>query len=198
LNESQGLEILIGMERAATQIKEFEIVVMPGLLQTRDYAMALLGELLPDEPERRQRAIDTRIKRQRILKELPKPQITAILDEAAVHRAVGGPAVLKGQLQHLITMIDAGDLLFHVIPFGAGAHVGMLNGFTMLEFEGSAAADAEPDISPVVYVENQTNTMYFDHPPEVAEYARAFTALRARSLALGDSRALLQSVQDQL
>jgi transcriptional regulator with XRE-family HTH domain len=198
LNESQGLEVLIGMEHAATQIKEYEIVVMPGLLQTRDYAAALLHEMLPGDPERRQTLVDIRMKRQRILKESSAPQMTVILDEAAVRRRVGDSAVLKGQLEHLLKMIDAGVLALHVIPFNAGAHVGMLNGFTLLEFEALAAGDVEPDIPPVVYVENQTNTMYFDQPSEVAEYTGAFAALRARSLTVRATHSLLRTTRDEL
>jgi transcriptional regulator with XRE-family HTH domain len=199
LNLPPGLEILIGMERVATQIKEFEIVVIPGLLQTREYAAEFLRELLPDEPERRQSSVDIRMRRQRILKESPSPRMTVILDEAALRRQVGGPKVLKGQLDHLIKMIDADSLELRVIPFAVGAHVGMLNGFTLLEFDAPSDDGAEPDIPPVAYVEyHVTDTMYFDQPAEVGEYASTFATLSFRSLTIRESRTFLRSVADGL
>ncbi|MEV6490014.1 helix-turn-helix transcriptional regulator [Actinoplanes sp. NPDC051633] len=198
LNLSPGLEILIGMERVATQIKEFEIINIPGLLQTREYATESLREWFPNEPEQCQLAVDIRMRRQRILKEAPKPQMIVILDEAALRRMVGGPAVMRGQLEHLIDLMDTGALELRIIPFSAGAHLGMLNGFTMLEFDALATDGAEPDIPPVAYVEYQYKTMYFDQETEIEEYARTFTALRARSITPRDSRALLKSFSDAL
>lgn len=200
LNLSPALEVLIGMERAATHIKEFEILAIPGLLQTREYAAEILRASSPDDPDRGQAKVDIRMRRQRILKESPPPpQLTVILDEAAVHRLVGGKVVFKRQLNHLIEMIDASTLELRVIPFSAGAYVGMLNGFTLLEFDPEAANGAEPDIHPVAYVEyHQTDTMFFDEPVAVDEYARTFAALRNHSFSQRESRSLLLSVTEVL
>jgi hypothetical protein len=117
----------------------------------------------------------------------------------AVHRLVGGAAVFRRQLEHLIEMVDADVLELRIIPFGAGAHVGMLNGFVLLEFDPQATDGAEPDIRPVAYVEyHQIDTMFFDEPAAVDEYARTFAALRARSFSQRESRSLLLAVTETL
>jgi transcriptional regulator with XRE-family HTH domain len=198
LNLPPALEVLIGMEQAATRIKEFEIVTIPGLLQTREYAAEFLGELIPDERERQQSAVDTRMKRQRILKESSSARLTMILDEAALHRLVGGADVMKGQLEHLVELIDADAAEVLVVPFSAGAHRGMLNGFTVLEFEELPVADVEPGVPPIAYVEYQDTTVYFDQPSDVTDFAATFESLRARSLTQGQSRALLRSISEAL
>ena len=191
LNLSPGLEILIGMEHAAVRIKEFEIVTIPGLLQTREYAAEFVRELIPNEPERQQTAVDVRMKRQRILKESSSARMSVILDQSALHRLVGGMAIMNDQVQHLIRLIDADAVEVLVVPFTAGAHKGMLNGFTVLEFEESSVGDVEPGVPPIAYVEYQDHAVYFDDPAEVADYVATFSALRNRALTQSESRNLL-------
>jgi hypothetical protein len=194
LNLQPALETLIGMEQAATQIREFEIVILPGLLQTREYANALVGMWLPDDPARRQAAVDVRMRRQRILKNEYSPELSVVLDEAALRRPVGGRAVMRDQLTHLIKLIDAAVVNLRVLPFAAGAHVGMINGFTLLEFDREGSAADEPDIPAVAYVEYQEHSVYFDEPDEVSQYHRNFGLLQAQSLSQHDSAILLASL----
>lgn len=194
LNLPPALETLIGMEQAATQIREFEIVVLPGLLQTREYADALVGMWLPDDPTRRQAAVDVRMRRQRILKNEHPPELSVVLDEAALRREVGGRTVMRDQLTHLARLIDATIVHLRILPFSAGAHVGMLNGFTLLEFDQEASAADEPAIPAVVYVEYQDNTEYFDQPEEVGQYIRDFALLQGQCLSRDDSAILLASL----
>ncbi|BCY11806.1 helix-turn-helix transcriptional regulator [Actinoplanes sp. L3-i22] len=190
LNLPPGFEVLIGMERAATHIKEFEIMAIPGLLQTREYATEITFPVNPDE---RQSRVDVRMRRQQVLKE-SAPRFTVILDEAAIHRLVGGAEIFKKQLDHLIHMIDSEALELFIIPFSAGVHAGMLNGFTLLEFGPRMTNNAEPDIDPVVYIEyHQTDTMSFDETAVVDEYTRTFTTLRNSAHSQRASRGLILS-----
>ncbi len=184
-------DFFIGLESEAASIRDFELAMVPGLLQTEDYARALMRgdspELRDEEVERR---VEVRMARQRVLVRDDRPQIWAILDESVVRRVVGGPAVMHGQLERLI---DAGQgrTTIQVIPYEAGAHPGQVGPFIILGF-------AEPSESDVVYLETVGGNLYVDKSEETRLFATAFDHLRAVALSPGETLAMLRAAADTL
>lgn len=197
-NLDPALETLIGMEGSAYALSEFEPLALPGLVQTRDYADAILNTWLPDDPAGRELAVDVRMKRQKLLGADSRPVIHVVLDEAALRRVIGDPTVMRKQLEHLIDLVSGSTISLQVIPFLAGAHLGMSNGFTILEFSQSKILAADPAIPAVVYAETLTGGVYFDQSAIVQAYVEAFTRLRAQALTVDESFVLLRAVTREL
>jgi transcriptional regulator with XRE-family HTH domain len=185
-------EFFIGLEAEASSIRNFELAMVPGLLQTEDYARALIGggpmELDATEVERR---VEVRMTRQQALDRDERPQLWVIVDEAAIRRTVGGPAVMRGQLEALVTMSGHARTTIQVVPYSAGAHPGQLGPFVILGFP-------EPSEPEVVTMETVSGNLYVDKPEEVRLYTTAFDHLRAVALSPGDTRAMLRAAADAL
>jgi transcriptional regulator with XRE-family HTH domain len=182
----------VGLEQAATGLSYYHSTIVPGLLQTMDYARAMFARALPQEQpresflrethdqlieytrERRDQLIDVRLRRQQVLTRDPAPDLVVVLDEAVLHRAVGGPTVMGSQLRHLREASAMPNLTLQVIPFGAGAHPAMDNIFTILEFAGAAPT--------VVYVEGLMGWLYLEREQEVARYKQVLEHLRGIAL----------------
>jgi Domain of unknown function (DUF5753) len=149
-------EVYIGLEAGAAAIRNFEPVVVPGLLQTEDYARAAFRngprELDRDDVERR---VEVRMARQKILTRADRPRLWAVIDEAVIRRVVGGPEVMRGQLRHLIDGAGQGRTTIQVVPYSAGAHAGTTGPFVILQFP-------EPTDPAVVYVETLAGDIYLD------------------------------------
>jgi transcriptional regulator with XRE-family HTH domain len=181
-------EVYIGLEAGAASIRNFEPVVVPGLLQTEEYARQTFRngsrELDRDEIERR---VQVRMERQRVLTREDRPRLWAVLDEAVISRAVGGPEVMREQLRHLIECAEQGKTTLQVVPFGAGAHAGTTGPFVILDFPEAT----DPD---VVYVETLAGDIYLEAPPDVDRYTLAFARLLAAALHPDDSVHLVQQV----
>jgi transcriptional regulator with XRE-family HTH domain len=177
-----ALETLIGMEGAATTIREYECLTLPGLLQTRDYAEAIFNAWHPDDSSTRQPAVDIRLKRQQILAGPTRPHFHVVIDEAVVRRVVGGPDAMNQQVNHLIRLLESSVIQLQIIPFSAGAHIGMNNGFTILEFADAAFPVAGSSASAVVYVEGIVGDDYNDRTNDVRQYIAAFSRLSATAL----------------
>jgi transcriptional regulator with XRE-family HTH domain len=157
------VEPYFGLEAAASVIREFELQFVPGLLQTEEYARAVirLGNLRSEE-EIILRA-HARVSRQDILHRPDPPRFWGILDEGALRRTIGGPQVMQAQLRHLIEMCDHPAVTLQILPFSAGAHRAMGGPFTILRY-------ADPDLRDVVYIEQLTSALYLDKPTEVDAY----------------------------
>ncbi len=140
-------EVYIGLEAGAASIRNFEPVVVPGLLQAADYAREIFRngpiELDPDGVER---LVEVRLARQEILTRDDRPQLWAVIDEAVIRRVVGGTEVIRGQLRHLADSAQQGETTIQVVPYRAGAHAGTTGPFVILDFE-------EPTDPAMVYVE---------------------------------------------
>lgn len=171
----------LGFEDEARMIRNYESLSLPELLQTQHYARAVITVGLPgasrDEVERR---VEVTMARQSVLTRAEPVRLWAIVDEAALHRQVGGQAVMDDQLQYLMRAVANEAVTLQVISFQAGAHPGMPGSFTILRFPG----DQDPD---VVYVSDQL----IEAEPEVARYNHAFQHLRAVALSPADSGALI-------
>ena len=157
------VEPYFGLEAAAASIREYELQFVPGLLQIEGYARAVirLGNL-PSEEEvvRRARA---RMSRQEILASETPPKLWAVMDEGALRRVIGGPIVMRAQLEHLIEMCDHPAVTLQILPFAAGAHRAMGGPFTILRY-------TEPDLRDVVFIEQLTSALYLDKQTEVEAY----------------------------
>jgi len=181
----------IGLEQAAISTSYFQSSIVPGLLQTTDYARAMYAASMPSEftLERVSELIDVRLRRQQVLTRDPPLRLQAVLDEAVLHRVVGGPAVMAAQLQHLIEMANMPNVTLQVITYGAGAHPGMDNMFYILEFEGVAP--------PVVYVEGLMGWLYLEREYEVARYRQVFERLHSIALDPQETIELLSEIGKQ-
>jgi transcriptional regulator with XRE-family HTH domain len=183
----------VGLEDAATEIRTYEVNLIPGLLQTEDYARAVInaGNMTgtQDDVERR---VALRMARQpMVLSGVTPPQLWAVLDEGVLHRAVGGAGLMRMQLEHLVELADKPNVAVQVIPFGAGAHPGMGKPFVILAFPERA----DPD---VVYLEDLTSTLYLEDVDEIDRYNMLFNHLRATALSFEESAALITSVAKRL
>lgn len=165
------LSSYIGLETAAVAISDFESGVVPALLQTREYAAALsAGSGLEADPAVSVAAVDARMRRHAILTADRPPRYHAIVDEAALRRLVGGPEVMRSQVEFLLDRAALPSVSLQIIPFESGAHQGMDSTFTILEF-------GEP-IQGVVYVEGLIGSLYLESPADLARYHKVFNDLR--------------------
>jgi len=157
-------EMYVGLEQAASIIRTYEIQFVPGLLQTKDYAHAivLLGHhgASADEIERR---VSLRIQRQDLLIQPQAPHLWAVLDEAVLRRALGGPRVLRAQIQHLIEVAELPNITLQVMPFRVGGHAVAGGPFTILRF-------SEPTLPDIVYLEQLTSALYLDKRDDIDHY----------------------------
>ena len=169
-------ETYLGLESAATTIRSFEIQFVHGLFQTEDYARAvtLLGHrsASPDEIEQR---VAVRLKRQDLLTRPAPPRIWLVLDEAVLRRPVGGPAVMRAQLRHLVEVAAQPQVTVQVVPFARGGHAGAGGSFTILRF-------AERDLPDLVYIEQLTSAVYLEQRPDVEHYLEVADQLSGAAL----------------
>jgi transcriptional regulator with XRE-family HTH domain len=182
----------VALEAEAVLICEWEAQVVPGLLQTDEYAQAVI-EVGADvgDTETIQRRLALRMARQAVLTREPPPLLQIILDEAVLHREVGGPEVLRRQLARLAEACHFPGLELLILPFSAGAHAGQTESFMVLEFaEGSRA--------PVVHSEGLTGGLFRVTAAEVEVYQDAFDDLRERALSADRSRTVIAEREEAL
>jgi transcriptional regulator with XRE-family HTH domain len=157
------LNVYLGMEQAAVLIRSYELQFVPGLLQTEGYAREVL-RLAPDEPEESlEPRVELRMARQRILYRDAPPRLWMVIDEAALHRPVGGPAERRRQLGHLLEVSQLPHVTIQVMPFSAGTHVALGGPVSVLRPPGEELPD-------VVYLEQLTGGVYPDKPGEIEHY----------------------------
>lgn len=171
----------VGLEADASSLRAFQALLVPGLLQTEDYARAVIRALRPDADEGDiEKRVSARMERQRPLTDPAPPEYWAVIDEAVVHRSVGGPKVMAAQLRRLLELAALPHVTIQVVPFGTGAHPGMEGPFLILSFP----EPADPD---VVYVDATMGGAYLELPADVRRYSLMFDHLRAAALKPDDS-----------
>ena len=157
----------LGLEEAASLIRAYEVHFVPGLLQTADYARAVIEQghagASAAEIDRR---IELRQTRKKVLNGPDAPRLWAVLDEGVLRRQIGGPAVMRAQVEALIDASELPNVRLQVVPFGAGTSAAVGCPFAILRF-------AEPELTDVVYVEQLTSAIYLDKPGDVDQYAVA-------------------------
>jgi transcriptional regulator with XRE-family HTH domain len=165
-------ETYLGLEQAASVIRNYEIQFIPGLLQTREYARAvtMLGHNDPVEVERR---VELRLQRQELLTGPNPPRLWAVIDEAALRRSLLDPAQSREQLTHLIAMNEQPNISLQVAPFSYGGHAAAGGPFAILRF-------ADPGLPDVVYLEQLTSALYLDKRADVEHYAAVMDRLCAQ------------------
>ncbi|MFG1778040.1 helix-turn-helix domain-containing protein [Micromonospora sp. NPDC049048] len=161
----------LGLEAAAVLIRSYEVQFVPGLLQTREYARAVVllghGRAAPTEIERR---VALRMQRQRLLHRERPPQLWAVVDEAALRRPIGGPRVMRDQVTALIEATKSPNIRLQVIPFAAGGHAAAGGAFTILRF-------GDQELPDIVYIEQLTSALYLDKRDDLDYYAVAMERL---------------------
>ena len=169
-------EAYLGLETAASVIRTFELQFVHGLFQTEDYARAvtMLGHTSApaDEIERR---VSLRLKRQDLLNGPDPPQVWSVIDEGALRRPVGGAAVMRAQLDHLVEMTRLRHVTIQVVPFSRGGHAAAGGSFTILRF-------SEPEVPDVVYIEQLTSALYLDKHEDVDHYMEVMNHLSTEAL----------------
>jgi transcriptional regulator with XRE-family HTH domain len=181
---------LIGLEQEATTITCFDMYFAPALLQTEDYATAIIKGILPKiNPEILRQRVEARMRRQQILERSKPPRYRALLDEAALHRQVGGPVVMNAQLSKILQSIQEDKATVQVIPFGAGAYPAMDSNVQILEFRDSP-------LPGVVFVEGLLSELYLEKPAELARYAESIEDLRDIALSPRDTVSLITKIRD--
>jgi hypothetical protein len=185
-------EVYVGLEAGAASIRNFEPSVVPGLLQTADYAREIFrnGPIELD-PEGVERLVEVRLARQEILARDDRPRLWAVIDEAVIHRIVGSAEVMRGQLGHLADAAQQGKTTIQVMPYCAGAHAGTIGAFVILDFP-------EPTDPAMVYVETLAGDIYLEERSDVNRYTLAFDRLRAASLHPDDSVQLIEQTASTL
>lgn len=161
---------LVGLEEAAARIQTFEMQFVPGLLQTEAYARAIVtaGSVRPN-PEAIDRRVALRMRRQKLLSGPDSPRLWAVIDESVLHRPVGGHAVLKAQIAHLLEMTAQSHITLQILPF-SGSGGAAECAFTMLRF-------AETELPDIIYVEHLGGAAYLDSKRDHEVYGRALDRL---------------------
>ncbi|MFI7153838.1 helix-turn-helix domain-containing protein [Nonomuraea sp. NPDC050022] len=170
----------IGLEADAASVRNYESLLVPGLLQTARYARAVIGAGLrgasEDEVESR---VAVRLARQSLLRE-GRLHLSAIVDEAAIRRLVGDRSVMEEQIDHIAEMSKLANVSFQVIPYSAGAHPGMTGSFSILEFPPETDAD-------VVYIDSAAGDLFVERESEVSRYTLDFGNLQEIAASPTDS-----------
>ncbi|MET9849199.1 helix-turn-helix domain-containing protein [Streptomyces ossamyceticus] len=173
------------MEAKATYISTYQAQVVYGLLQTEEYARAVLATGMPDDLDG---LVAARMERQRILEREQPPLAWAILDEAVLHRPIGGPEVMRGQLARLLGFTGHRWMRVQVLPYRAGEHTSLDGAFNLLRFED------DPDI---IYTEDLISGHMTANPDAIREAARRYAHLQAAALSVEDSAALITRVMEE-
>jgi transcriptional regulator with XRE-family HTH domain len=180
----------VGLEEDATVTKNFQSTTVPGLLQTADYARAMHESGVPEfAPERIEQIIRARLKRQQSLTKDSPLRLWAILDEPVLHRLVGGPHVMRDQLQQMVDAAQLPNVTIQVIPFSAGAHPAMESSFDILEFSAPTPS--------LVYVEGLIGNMYLERAQDLLRYEEVFERLCDISLSPQESIELISETAAQ-
>jgi hypothetical protein len=154
---------------------------VPALLQTEDYARTIIRAIAPKmNPEIHQQRVEVRLRRQQRLDGTDRPRYRVLLDEAVLHRLIGGPRIMAAQLDKILEAVRDTKATVQVIPFSVGAHAAADGHFVLLEFEGS-------ELSPVVFLEGLTGNQYLGRDADVARYVEAIENLRDSALSPRDS-----------
>ncbi|GGK66230.1 transcriptional regulator [Sphaerisporangium melleum] len=181
-------EAYVGLEEAATRIRCYEVQFIPGLLQCREYARAvvLLGHPDASEEEVRRR-VGLRMARQKLLTKTNPPHLWAVVDEAALRRPLGGAEVMRAQIRHLIDAIASPNITVQVMPFSAGGHAAAGGPFSILRF-------SERDLPDVVYLEQLTSAIYLDKRDDLDRYQAVMERLCIDAIPASETKKTLTRI----
>jgi transcriptional regulator with XRE-family HTH domain len=188
----EWFQFYVGLEAAASAMQEYNAELVTGLLQTEAYARAVMAAAMRagTDDQETERQIAVRLHRQQRLTAPDAPTLWAIMNEAVLHRQVGGPQVMAAQLAHIGQLAARPNITIQVLPFTAGAHPAMLGSFTVMQFP-------DPADPAVVYLEAETGALYLEKPAEVRRYSLMIDYLRAQALGPAESRALIAQLAEE-
>ncbi|MFJ3980407.1 helix-turn-helix domain-containing protein [Streptomyces fungicidicus] len=171
----------ISLESQASAMRTLETTVIPGLLQTPEYARAVTEAALEGASEERLDAlVEVRLARQDVLRTEPPLELSAVLDEAVLRREVGGPGVMSRQLNRLVEAARLPQVRLQVLPFTAGAHIGVTGPFVIFSFSRTSDLD-------VVVLDHLTSSLHLERKEDLRAYSEAFNALSIHALSPEDS-----------
>lgn len=194
-------ELYVGLESAAAHLRRYDDALIPGILQTRQYAQSVYRLDRPTSSEEdRERAVEVRLQRQSLLtRRLPAaPRLEAILSEAVLRRRVGGPSIMTAQLGHLLEASELPNVSVRVAPLAAGPPPGAVAGsFVILDFPASKGGRTAPEPS-VVYSESLTGALYLDKPDELRAYEDVWSGVAALALSEAESRDMIKRAAGEM
>jgi transcriptional regulator with XRE-family HTH domain len=183
------IEFLIGLEIEAKRINSYESANLPWAFQTEEYARTIIKGILPRIDDRvLDERVAARMKRQDLLRSPNSPHLWSLIDESAFHRAIGGNRVMKEQMSKILEVANAPNVTMQVVPFEAGAHPGLDNTFTLLEFDKSV-------LGPVVFVEILAGNLYLESEAQIERYREVLEHLRASALSPSNSARLVSEMK---
>lgn len=191
----ENFDVYVGLEASAQQLSCYQSELVPGLLQTADYARALNRLGYPDDTEAEvERRVQLRMQRQAMITRRHHPaDVAMVLHESVLHRSVGSAKVMAAQVRHLAELSTRDNVALRILPFTAGVPLGLSTGpFVVLEF--GIDGKGQPVEPPVVYVEGFTGDLYLERQGDVRRYRRAQECLERCALDIQTSRNLLRQV----
>ncbi|GAB3696659.1 helix-turn-helix domain-containing protein [Saccharopolyspora tripterygii] len=184
-------ETYLGLEQAAEIIRTYEAQFVPGLLQTPDYARAVIllghGQEPASEVDRR---VALRTRRQDILTRQEPPTLWAVIDEAALRRPIGGERIMRGQIEHLIRIAELPNVTVQLLPYSVGGHAAAGGPFTIVRFP-------ESDLPDVVYLEQLTSALYLDKRNDLDQYQAVMNMLSVQAATPEETPQLLRALMQE-
>nr|WP_221471420.1 DUF5753 domain-containing protein [Amycolatopsis umgeniensis] len=191
----EWFNLYLGLETGAARISTVDLVVLPGLFQTRDYAHAVIREGRRwNSAEELDSMVELRMERQKLLDRTEDaPQIWSIIDEGVLRRQTGGPEVMLDQLHHLIELSERPNIEIQILPFTAGAHGASDGMFILLDYPPEFGGDPG-----TVYVENRREGLYYEEKEDLRRFRNTFERLQAQADHPGRTRGFIQKVAREL
>jgi len=184
--------LYVSLEGAASRIRAYEPHFVPGLLQTEDYARALLRIGFPQGSEEElSRRVALRMERQELLSRPGGPHLWAVMDETVLRLHIGGPKIMRAQIDRLIEAIQMPNVTLQVVPFAAGPHPGMGGPFQLFRFQ-------IPELPDIVYAEGLTGAGYLDQRTDVAAYLEALDQMGTRATSARRTEGFLREIRKEL
>jgi hypothetical protein len=183
----------VSLEGAATLIRSYEPHFVPGLLQTEDYARGVLksGAVGQTSPEDIERHVALRMRRQELLTRPDAPRFWAVMDETALRRPVGGPEVMRAQIDKLLEAMELPNVTLQIAQFSSGPHPGTYGPFVLFRF-------AMPELPDMVYSEYLTGAVYLDARPEVATHLEVMDRMAAQAATAHRTKKILRDLRKEL
>lgn len=186
-----GAQALPDFEAEASVIRSFEGLVVPGLLQTPEYAEALFQGGRYTGPEDIERRIDARIARRDILSKFNPVRLRVVMDEAALRRMIGGPEIMAAQMRHLLYMAKLPNIDIQLLPFSAGSHAALAAPFSILDFP----ENLNPSI---VHVDTITDSVFFEQSGDVERYSTTFGDIQGSAISTSQSAKFITDLATSL
>ncbi|MFB9674897.1 helix-turn-helix domain-containing protein [Streptosporangium vulgare] len=183
----------IGLEDEATSIHQWEVQLIPGLLQTEDYARVVIGAGRPGsyDGEDIHRRVMARMARRTLLSRPDAPELHAVMDEGVIRRPIGSPALMRDQLEAILIAARRSNVTIRVLPYSVGAHAGLEGAFTVLSF----AEEVDPAVA---YVEGTAGDVYIESSDQVDRYKMTFARICDAALSPEASMGLITEAKEQL